>query len=53
MEREKRKRHDGSEGLLFKEVRLHKREEMGNKRLGELLVWQAIHCSSKELRKKC
>lgn len=52
MEREKRKRRDGSEGLLFKEVRLHKRGETGNKRLGELLLWQAIHSSSKELQKR-
>lgn len=37
---------------MFKEVRLHKREEMGNKRLGELLLWQAIHSSSKEQQKR-
>ena len=37
---------------MFKEVRLHKREEMGNKRLGGLLLWQAIHSSSKELQKR-
>lgn len=36
---------------MFKEVRLHKREEMGNKRLGGLLLRQAIHSSSKELQK--
>lgn len=52
MKREKRKRQDGWEGLLFKEVRLHKREEMGNKRLGGLLPWQAIHSSSKEQQKR-
>lgn len=37
---------------MFKEVRLHKREEMGNKRLGGLLPWQAIHSSSEELQKR-
>lgn len=37
---------------MFKEVRLHKRKEMGNKRLGGLLLWQAIHSSSKELQKR-
>lgn len=36
---------------MFKEVRLHEREEMGNKRLGGLLLWQAIHFSSKELQR--
>lgn len=52
MEREKGKRQNGLEGLLFKEVHLQKREEMGNKRLGELLPWQAIHSSSKERQKR-
>lgn len=36
---------------MFKEVRLHKRKEMGNKRLGGLLPWQTIHSSSKEQEK--
>lgn len=52
MEREKGKRQNGLEGLLFKEVHLHKREKMGNKRLGELLPWQVIHSSSKERQKR-
>lgn len=33
MEQEKRKKTGWIGGLLFKEVRFHKREEMGNKRL--------------------
>lgn len=37
---------------MFKEVRLHKRGEMGNKRLGGLLLWQAIHSGSKELQRR-
>ena len=37
---------------MFKEVRLHTGEEMGNKRLGGLLLWQAIHSTSKELEKR-
>lgn len=36
---------------MFKEVHLHKREEMGNKRLGGLLLRQAIHSSCKEIQK--
>lgn len=42
-----RERQDGL-GLLFKEVR----EEMGNKRLGGLLLWQAIHSNSTQLEKR-
>lgn len=48
MKQEKRKRRqDGYEGLLFKDVRLHEREAMGNKRLGGLLLRQTIHSGSK------
>lgn len=36
---------------MFKEVRLHAREAMGNKRVGGLLLRQAIHSSSKHLQK--
>ncbi|CAB1449952.1 unnamed protein product [Pleuronectes platessa] len=42
----------GGGGPLFKEVRLHKRGEMGNKRLGALLPWQAIHPGSEVLQKR-
>lgn len=48
----KEKREDGLEGLLFTEVHLQKREEMGNKRLGELLLWQAIHSGFKKRQKR-
>lgn len=52
MKQEKRKRRrDGSEGLLFKDVRLHRREATGNKRLGGLLLRQTIHSGCKQWRR--
>lgn len=35
-------------GLLFKDVRLHETEAMGNKRLGGLLLRQTIHSGCKQ-----
>lgn len=38
-------------GLLFKDVRLRRREAMGNKRLGGLLLRQTIHSGCKQRRR--
>lgn len=49
MKQEKRKRRqDGWEAFLFKDVRLHETEAMGNKRLGGLLLRQTIHSGCKQ-----
>lgn len=34
--------------VLCSERCIRKREKMGNKRLGELLAWQAIHSSNRK-----
>lgn len=55
---ERKRRRDGSGdgsgdggAFLFKDVRLRRREAMGNKRLGGLLLRQTIHSGCKQRRR--